>query len=184
MGWPFSSSQRPPSPPGPKAKANEKKKRVSFAPNHPTSWPPPRPPPILKNGTKQVRFTSDTKPGSRSRDRNSAGSSQTRWPSPPRTVPRPTMTNKSGMPGLSSVRRDFETRKSVPRHPPPPPKAARAEAKVPRPTTQRASRKPDAQVSIPVDGKSYRGPPKARHERKGYEWVNYQVTVKPTGRVW
>lgn len=159
MGWPFSASQQNKAQPTTNPKP-QTKKRVSFAPGQPTTCPPP--PPKLKSAMKQVHFTPDTKPGSRRS--NSGGSSKTRWPSPPRKTP-PT---KGGTAGLSSVGRDFNTRKP----------AIRPSSGTPR------TAKPDARVSIPIKGESYNGPPKSKHQRPGYEWVSYEIKVKPTGKVW
>lgn len=187
MVWPFQSSQ--PDPPPASAK-----KRVSFAPGQPTTCPQPQ-------MNKHVRFTPDTKPGSRSDSRSArAESSKTRWPSP---CPAPPGV-KQGAPGLSSVKRHFATTKPaskptrpaprVSTRPPPrpePPKVSRPRSRPQKkPELAKASRpsskgpKPDATVSIPVHGESYNGPPKARHQRPGYEWVSYEVRVWPTGKDW
>ena len=142
----------------PQANPRPQRKRVSFADNQPTTCP-----------HKQVRFTSDTKPGSQGRRRSqSASSDKTRLPSPTRTR---TSRDKADRPspGLSSVKRDFEKRRPPPR----PSKSARP-----------SEDKPDEEVSIPAKGESYRGTPRARDRRKGYEWVSYEVKVTATGKRW
>lgn len=82
-------------------------------------------------------------------------SNETRWPAP----------------GLSSVKRDFESRKPVP-------------ASSPKVEKEGGGLRPDAQVSIPAKGKSYRGTPKVRDQRKGYEWVSYEIKVTASGKWW
>lgn len=157
--------------PDPQAKT---KKRVSFAPNQSTACPPP---PKPSDKDKKVRFTKDTKPSSRS-DSRSATSSKTRWPSPPS---KPAAQMGDG-PGLSSVRRDFDDRKksAMKTSRPPPTEAPKPSSSRPR----KSSSKPDVRVSIPACGGSYDGPPKARHQRSGYEWISYEIRVKPTGKDW
>lgn len=130
--------------------------------------------PETKQERKQVRFTPDTKPGSSrsSRDnsnnnnneKRSVESDKTRYPFATPKRPSPPTT-----PGLSSIRRDFDTRRTVPR---------------PQQSAPRArQREPDVHVSIPVRGPSYEGPPKGKDRcREGYEWVKYRVTVTPMER--
>lgn len=145
------------------------KKRVSFAPNQPTECTPQ-----TYRKEKAVRFTKGTKPGSRS-DSKSAASSKTRWPSSHQSTP---PAPKVGVTGLSSVRRDFETKKK------PSLKTASRPAETSKASKPSKVGRPDARVSIPVHGKSFDGPPKAKHQRSGYEWVSYEIRVKPTGKDW
>lgn len=129
---------------------------------------------------KKVTFAAGTKPGARSvhnssdkgntnRSSSSGGSDKTRYPQPPPRRP----AKGPKMPGLSSVHRDFQTRRPVP-VPKPTHPLPRSQLK-PKP-------EPDARVSIPMSGASYEGTPKSR--RPGYEWVSYEIRVKPTARVW
>lgn len=147
-------------------KSTSQTKRVSFAPGQSTSCPPPR-----QGSTKQVRFTSDTKPGSRKSD--SAGSMKTRWQSPPSKT-KPPASTKGGALGLSSVKRDFETKKP----------AQKPAPKLSKPSTRPKTKPPDAQIWILADGTSRSTPPTARHQQSGYEWVAKTVIVKPTGKDW